>query len=443
MPDDEPIESDVRVSPQATASHDKPDGRVGTRNPVPKKPRRGRPPTPGGYKRVFTEEQRERRRQRTRALWASKTPEQKWAEGVKQRKSRSPEYRARRRAKGMARGDYVPHKSVTDHTGREIIKVLGGVKPPTSRQNERGFEGWKPLGTTLVLVDQVKAILKEYKAHLPLTVRQILYRMMGKFGHEKTLEPTLYELTLRARRARVIDMDAIRDDGGVHWQTTPWDSAEQYWRDVKHQSQQLCHDRQAGQSKRLVVYCEAAGMVPQLARIANPYGVPVISSGGYDSLTEKHIFGRDHHNVEVLHLGDYDPSGLWMFIALAEDVSALAREYGNTVDFSRLAVTEQQISRFALKTQPVNRNDTRSFPGTVSCQLEAIPPDDLANLVREAIVSRLDMEIYSAVLQREKKLHVELAKRFETQQKPKRKPTKPKRKLKPKQPRPKRNPFGI
>ena len=79
-----------------------------------------------------------------------------------------------------------------------------------------------------MLVDQVKAILKEYEAHLPLTVRQVLYRMMGKFGHEKTLEPTLYELLLRARRARVIDMDAIRDDGGEHWETTPWDSAEQY-----------------------------------------------------------------------------------------------------------------------------------------------------------------------------------------------------------------------
>ena len=46
------------------------DGRVGTRDSVPKKPRRGRPPTPGGYKRVFTEEQRERRRQRERARWA-------------------------------------------------------------------------------------------------------------------------------------------------------------------------------------------------------------------------------------------------------------------------------------------------------------------------------------------------------------------------------------
>ena len=182
-------------------------------------------------------------------------------------------------------------------------------------------------------------------------------------------------------------------------------------------------------------------MVPQLARVANEYGVPVISSGGYDSVTEKHIFGRDHTDVEVLHLGDCDPSGIWMFIALAEDVSAFAAEYGNKIDFTRLAVTPEQIEHLGLKTQPVNRKDTRSFPGAVSCQLEAIPPDELANLVREAIISRLDMEIYEAVLKREKKLHAELAKRFETQQRPKRKPTKPKRKLKPKQPRPKRNPF--
>jgi hypothetical protein len=37
---------------------------------------------------------------------------------------------------------------------------------------------------------------------------------------------------------------------------------------------------------------------------------------------------------EVLDIGDYDASGIWRFIAMAEDISAFASHYGNKVDFT-------------------------------------------------------------------------------------------------------------
>jgi hypothetical protein len=36
--------------------------------------------------------------------------------------------------------------------------------------------------------------------------------------------------------------------------------------------------------------CEAAGMAPQLARVAEPFGIGVLSSGGFSSLTDTHGF---------------------------------------------------------------------------------------------------------------------------------------------------------
>jgi uncharacterized protein (UPF0335 family) len=102
-----------------------------------------------------------------------------------------------------------------------------------------------------------------------------------------------------------------------------------------------------------------------------------------------------------------------MFIALAEDVSAFAAEYGNDIDFTRLAVTAEQIERLELETQPVKKDNQIAFPGDVTAQAEAIAPDELANIVREAIVSRLDMKVYRAVLKREKELHAELAERLD------------------------------
>ena len=34
-------------------------------------------------------------------------------------------------------------------------------------------------------------------------------------------------------------------------------------------------------------------MVPQLVRVAEDYGLPVLSSGGFESVTEKHRFACD------------------------------------------------------------------------------------------------------------------------------------------------------
>jgi hypothetical protein len=88
-------------------------------------------------------------------------------------------------------------------------------------------------------------------------------------------------------------------------------------------------------------------MAPQLARVAHEYGVPVFASGGFDSVTMKYDFakeiaGNQERPVEVLHIGDHDPSGGHMFVTLMEDVSAFVRDLGGEVIFTRLAVTPAQ-----------------------------------------------------------------------------------------------------
>jgi hypothetical protein len=44
--------------------------------------------------------------------------------------------------------------------------------------------------------------------------------------------------------------------------------------------------------------------------------------------------------VEILHIGDDDPSGQHIFSSLAEDVQALARGLGKTAAFSRKIVAQ-------------------------------------------------------------------------------------------------------
>jgi len=63
----------------------------------------------------------------------------------------------------------------------------------------------------------VAEIIDDYREHLPLTVRQIFYRLVASYGYEKDEKAykRLGEHLVRARRAHMVPFDAIRDDGVV------------------------------------------------------------------------------------------------------------------------------------------------------------------------------------------------------------------------------------
>jgi hypothetical protein len=307
---------------------------------------------------------------------------------------------------------------VTQHstTSRQAEHLLGGVQRVRTRV--RGFAPWSPEKATLVLLDRVQAVLDEYTDHLPLTIRQIFYRLVGAHGFEKTERAyqRLAEHLNRARRAHMIPMDVIRDDGGTISEPDHWDSAEQFMATVRAMAESFTLDHSAGQATRLVTICEAGGMVPQLARVVHPFGVTVMSGGGFDSTTDRYKFAAalsaHERPTEVLHIGDNDPSGVSMFLAFLEDVEAFTRELGGQATFTRLAVTPQQMVEHRLPTAPPKATDNRAFSGE-TCQAEALPPDVLASILRTAIEERVDQRVLDRVLRQEQRIRRELIKRFE------------------------------
>jgi hypothetical protein len=119
---------------------------------------------------------------------------------------------------------------------------------------------------------------------------------------------------------------------------------------------------------------------------------------------------RGDRPTEVLHIGDHDPSGLHLFLAFAEDVEAFSRELGSgDVTFTRLA--PEQIARLGLETAPPKATDRRAFRGE-TCQAEAIAPDVLAQILRDAIDARIDQRALQAVIRRERQARRELLARL-------------------------------
>ena len=79
--------------------------------------------------------------------------------------------------------------------------------------------------------------------------------------------------------------------------------------------------------------------------------------------------------------------------------------------FTRLAVTPDEIVEFDLPTVPPKMTDRRAFTGA-TCQCEAIAPDVLSRIVRDAIEERIDRAVFDRVLRKEQKMRRELLRRL-------------------------------
>jgi hypothetical protein len=120
-------------------------------------------------------------------------------------------------------------------------------------------------------------------------------------------------------------------------------------------------------------------------------------SRGYASLSFLHsaaaCMSELGKPVYIYHLGDFDPSG----INAGEKIEETLREMAPKTEivFERIAVTPQQIESLMLPTRPTKRSDTRARNfGDISVELDAIEPDTLRGLVREAIERHLPYEQY-------------------------------------------------
>ncbi|MGQ0595332.1 MAG: hypothetical protein ACT4QB_22635 [Gammaproteobacteria bacterium] len=94
----------------------------------------------------------------------------------------------------------------------------------------------------------------------------------------------------------------------------------------------------------------------------------------------------------VLHLGDHDPSGLDMTRDLRDRLSQYAR---SEVDVRRVALNMDQVEAFQPPPNPAKESDKRFKTyrreyGDQCWELDALPPEELARLTREAIEEDID-----------------------------------------------------
>jgi hypothetical protein len=243
---------------------------------------------------------------------------------------------------------------------------------------------------------------------------------VAAYGYPKTenFAKSLGDHLTRARRAKMIPFEHIRDDGISLMDHAHFADENAFYKHVREEGNAYKRDKLVRQGLDIRVYCEAAGMMPQLERVCEPYSIPVYSCSGFDSVSAKYqlstscwqSFVYRGRRTVILHLGDHDPSGESIFNhGLVQDVHAfLAQDVPHkdpreVCDFERVALTQEQVLRLGLETTPPKDTDSRTanWTGSGACQLEALPPSTLAELLESAIRRRLDMAIYAEDLKAE------------------------------------------
>jgi hypothetical protein len=315
--------------------------------------------------------------------------------------------------------------------------------------NAKGLVPWKPTGPYITLTEQVIDTVDHLKDEWPLSQRQWLYRLMARHGWEKlweTYSPAsaekfkaksakakklglakpkpksdgggLQRILNLSRRSGLIPWEAVNSTRGMSQIVSIYDSAYEMaytaiWR-VRH----MHIDRQLGQERTLRIWVEAAGLVSTVSSVAEKYALTIVSGQGFDTIDAKYQFAKavsqGDRPVTVLHIGDRDNSGETIHESLGADVLSHIEELGGEVIFERIAVTDQQIDEYGLAWVPPPEEDDGSNHGGSAkvkrfAQAEAFEPAELRELLEEAIVSRMDMDMYNEQLAVEEEMQ-ELAK---------------------------------
>src|SRR5215203_5567730 len=323
-----------------------------------------------------------------------------------------------------------------EYGGRDVPARLGlgRLQDFTARREKthkrpKGYAPWRPHKKTTRLMFQAKQILEEYRDHLPLTARQIFYRMVATYGYPKTEKAAtnLGEHLTRARRAEMIPFDHIRDDGIAVMAQAHYADENDFFKHIREEGSAYKRDKLTRQKMDIRVYCEAAGMMPQLERVCEPYSIPVYSCSGFDSVSAKYqlkeacwrAFVYQGRRTIILHLGDHDPSGESIFNdGLVQDIHAFLAEDvphkdpREIADFERIALTQEQVTSLGLETTPPKESDSRTanWKGSGACQLEALPPDVLAGLLDATIKTYLNLAVYEQDLRAEEEERRRIAK---------------------------------
>jgi hypothetical protein len=240
-------------------------------------------------------------------------------------------------------------------------------------------------------------------------VRQLFYQLVSRALIENTQDEykRTVDIISNGRLAGLIAWNAIEDRTRYLRELSTWSDPSNI---IDYAAHSYREDIWARQSHRPEVWIEKDALLGVIEGVCREYRVPYFACRGNNSQSEQHKAGKrfEHWLAQgftptVLHLGDHDPNGLDMTRDNRERLAMFARHH---IEVRRLALNYDQIQQYDPPPNFAKETDSRYARyveqyGPQCWELDALDPDVIAGLVRDAIEGLIQREPWDLALAEE------------------------------------------
>ena len=244
-------------------------------------------------------------------------------------------------------------------------------------------------------------LIKYAGEHGPITVRGLYYQAevasIPGIGKDDSGYSKVQAQVLKLRREGRLAYEHIADL--TRWMRKP--STFNSVQDALEDTARLYRKALWNDAKEYIeVWCEKDALAGVILPITSAYDVPLMVSRGfasetfcYEAIASRDTDKRDYY---VYYFGDFDRAGQDAAKSLEKKLRGFAAEAGIQIYFVQLAVRPEQVSFWNLPTREPKRKTAadRKWSYDYACELDAIPPDILRQIVLAAIERHLPEDQY-------------------------------------------------
>jgi hypothetical protein len=315
---------------------------------------------------------------------------------------------------------------------------------------KKSFRNTKFKPESLEKIEQMNEIIEEYQGQgLRMTARQLYYQFVSRdlIPNKPAEYKKLTALLTDARYAGMVDWEAIEDRGREPERPSQFNDLNDLVEAALH-SYKL--PRWEGQDSYAELWVEKQALAGVLQPLAREFHATLMVNKGYSSASamkesaeriknatitdpdrveelvqeveeamDEHGEGSDEYEKIVdrvreeynevikkpiiLYLGDHDPSGEDM----VRDITDRLKEFGvKRLEVQKVGLTMDQVKQYDPPPNPAKLTDPRAEAyirkfGDSSWEVDALPPDVLARIIRSAFRRIVDMDLMNEIKERE------------------------------------------
>jgi hypothetical protein len=310
------------------------------------------------------------------------------------------------------------HRVLVEHRKRRARVSIATLTIEGRKQRNQISPAKKPL------LDAVLAILKEREEFWPLTDRQIHYALLNDPPLLHAKKPgSVYRNDLASYRATIDIVTRARLEGlipfeAIHDPTRPvtvWEVHREAGAFIRSELDGFLkgyyRDLVQSQPNQIEIVGEKNTIENLIQSVAMEYCIPYTIGRGYSCLDRRHRMKErfrqsGKEKLVVLILSDFDPEGEDIAHSFAR---SMRDDFGieNIVPI-KVALTHEQVVQMKLPPQMKAKKTSSRYAkfaekhGDDVFELEAVPPERLQKILREAIDKVLDTAKFNAEIDIEK-----------------------------------------